>query len=175
MLDYSLDDSSGESLGDGLDSSALDLSGSSMFDDTSEPLQGSGLTLDDQYAPSVTDPLSDYQDASLTGISDPIQDSEGWDTGNSDTNGAGSAPSSHPYDVSSPDDVSGMFSAVGKFGASIGQLFMSGSASSAPRVGGPLMNVNPNRTISHSIASSHAFLMVGIVVVVGAAIVFGGK
>lgn len=177
--DY-IGDSSGESLGDGLDASALDLSGSgsSALDDLSgvgeDPLQGSTLSLDGLDAPSVTDPLTDLQSASLSGVSDPIASTE-WDTFSTDTNGAGSAGSTHPLDVSSPENVAGLFSAVSKFGANLGQLFLSAPASAAPRVAGRPSNLNPNKSFSSALTGGHAALLVGLVIVVGAAIAFGGQ
>src|SRR5258708_7437442 len=93
---YSLDDSSGEALGDGLDSSALDLSGADYsynFDDT---LQGSSLDLGGVGdTGGVTDYNSLEDQFNLSGVSDPMV-SDSLDSGLWDTNGAGSAVSSHP-------------------------------------------------------------------------------
>jgi hypothetical protein len=177
MFDFSLDDSGGESLGDGLDSSALDLSGSSAFDDyyESDPLQGSSLSLaGTSLDVGVTDPLDDYQDVQLSGVSDPMA-SDIWDTGDTDTNGSGSADSTHPFSLDSVDNVHSFFSSVTKFGTSIGSLFFPGAASARPVVAGRIANVNPNRSLSAGIAGNHAALLIGVVIVAGAVIAFGGK
>jgi hypothetical protein len=176
--DYSGFDGSGELMGDGLDSSALDLSGSSALDDLtydSDPLQGSSLSLNgDWFDSGVTDPLDDMQQASLSGVSDSIA-SDIWDTGDSDTNGSGSAQDTHALSFGSAADVNSFFGAVNKFGTGLGSLFFPGSASARPVVAGRMPNVNPNRRAITSIASGHAVLLVGLVVVVGGAIVLGGK
>lgn len=171
-----LDDSSGENIGDGLDSSALDLSGSSAFGDFSQDtLQGSALDLAgtgiDQ---GVTDPLSLDDQFSLSGVTDPIA-SETEDLFSGDNNGTGSAVSTHPATVTSASDASTLFSGMAKFGTSIGQLFFKGAAPTSPTLVARNPNVNPNRTSVAGITSGHAVLLVGVVVVIGVAIAMGGK
>jgi hypothetical protein len=176
LLDFNFDDSGGEALGDGLDLGADSLSGdfalSEGFDDT---LQGSSLDLGGVgVLGGVTEQNSLLDEFNLSGVSDPMV-SGFHDTGEWDTNGSGSAASTHPLASSSTSDVSMLLGGVAKFGASIGQLFMRGGASTAPVVAGAPANLNPNRSGIAGLASGHAVLIVGLVVVFGALIVLGGK
>jgi hypothetical protein len=174
-FNYSLDDSSGEALGDGLDSSAIDLSGADFsFDDT---LQGSPIDLGgDGETGSVFDGagLSLEDQFNLSGASDPMA-SDSLDSGEWDTNGAGSAASTHPLTASSSDGLNTILGGVAKFGASIGQLFARGGASTQPVYAGAPANLNPNRTLVRGVSSGNALLLVCVVVVIGAAVALGGK
>jgi hypothetical protein len=172
---YSLDDSSGEALGDGLDSGALDLSGADWtFDDT---LQGSSLDLGGVGdTGGVTDYNTLENEFNLSGVSDPIA-SDSLDSGEWDTNGAGSAASTHPLVSSSSasDNVSTFLGGISKFGASIGQLFARGGASAQPTYAGTPVNANPNKPLVNGVSSGNALLLVGLVVIVGAVVVLGGN
>lgn len=178
MLDITtLDDSSGEALGEGLDSSALDLSGSSAdlsFDDL---LQGSSVELGGDFnSASIFDGSQNSLDDqyNLAGVSEAAP-SESFDSLEWDTNGAGSATTVHPSTSTSPENVSTWFSGIAKFGASIGQMFASGGASARPVVAGAPLNTNPNRTGVTGITTSHAFLLIAVVVGIGAVVALGGK
>lgn len=175
---YSLDDSSGENIGDGLDGGALDLSGSETLDDFSQSTEiGSSLDLADaNVSEGATGAPSLLDQYSLSGVTDPMA-SDTLDTGVSDTNGAGSAASTHPATSSQTGafDSSTFFSGVGKFGASIGQLFAAGTASTGAVVSSGIPNANPNRVALGGITTSHAVLIVGVVIVAGILIARTGR
>lgn len=172
---YSLDDSSGESLGSGLDSSALDLSGADFSYNVDDTLQGSSLDLGGVGdTGGVTDYNSLEDQFNLSGVSDPIS-SDSFDSGAWDTNGAGSAASTHPLTISSPENVSTLFSGLAKFGTSIGQLFASSGATRQPVYAGAPPNLNPNRSLVTGVSSKNALLVVGVIVAVGLVVALGGK
>ncbi len=176
---YSLDDSSGESLGDGFDPGAVDLTGGDYFGDSfgDDTLQGSPIDLGgDGETGSIFDGASLSLDDQYS-LSGSTEAAPSWffDSGEWDSNGAGSAPTVHPASISSPGELSTIFSGLGKFGASIGQLFIRGSAPTAPMYAGAPANANPNRTLVHGLSSGNALLLVVLVVGVGAFVVMGGK
>src|SRR5260370_31368008 len=164
---YSLDDSSGEALGAGLDSSAVDLSGADYSYGVDDTLQGSSLDLGGVGdTGGVTDVNSLEDQFNLSGVSDPMQ-SDFLDSGLSDTNGAGSAASTHPLTFSSPDHVSTLFSGLSKFGFSIGQLFAAGSARQQPNYTGGVSDLYSNRSPLRGVSRKNALLGGGVNLVLG--------
>lgn len=179
MADYSIsleDDSSGESLGDGLDASALGLSSVLQSGDLSQETEiGSSLDLAGAGVPGgVTDPLSTDEQYNLSGVTDPIA-SEVFDTGDSESNGAGSAASTHPLTATSTFDASTLFSGAEKFGSSIAQFFFKGASQPGPVIAAPLPYANPNKPIVHGISTPMAVALILGVVVLGGLIASGGS
>jgi hypothetical protein len=184
----SLDDSSGEGIGDGFDASSLGLSGTDAFslDFAGEvPLQGSDVALDftagSVFAGGATDLPSNpnlYHDVNLSGVSDPAPDGSSLDTGIS-LNGAGSAPSSYSSQMTTSSDissVSNLFAGFSKFGASLGGLLTSQGSPARATVGMPIANGNPNRSVPPtSISGSHATLLVVIAIILVAVLYAGGE
>jgi hypothetical protein len=183
-LDFSsLDDSMGESLGSGFDSSALDLSGSDAFSLDflgEEPLQGSDLALGSTDGFVSTAGVSDlsslednfFHDSSLSGVSDPPVSSISefpWSL-----NGSGTAASSTKTISSDVSGISNLFAGLTKFGASIGSM-VSGGSSQRAAVGSPMPGVNPNKLSATSISGSHATLLIVVVLVLAGAVVMGGR
>lgn len=183
-MDFSsYDDSMGESFGTGLDSSALDLSGSdalSLDYQGEVPMQGGDLSLDwsdgSTYSGGVGDLAqgggSFWDDMSLSGVSDPAPS---WDASGFSWNGSGSADSSYHSGVDITRNISGisdMFSSVAKFGASIGSLL---NSPSQPATLGRSLNQNPNRSSATSISGSHATVLVVVVVLLIGAVALGGS
>lgn len=190
-MDTSLDDPSifgdggGESFGNGLDNSALDLSGSDAFslDFLGEtPLQGNDVALSfsdgTTYAGGITDlPQSSnydsfFHDTSLSGVSDP---SPHLSASGPSLNGSGSALSQYSSSIPISDTLgqSSLFSAINKFGTSFATLLHSPSAAASP--GFPPANGNPNYKTRSSISGSHAALLVGVALLLVAAIALGGS
>jgi hypothetical protein len=177
----SLDDSGGESLGDGLDFSALTSSGDSAFSldfAGEEPLQGSTVGLDisdgSTYGGAVTDlAQQDFGfDQSLSGISDPAPS---WSQDNGvSLNGSGTAASSYhaldDYSVDSGFDVTNLFASVGKYGSALGGIVSAqGFSPNRATVGAGYPNGNPNRLNPTSISGTHAALLcvlAGVLIVV---------
>lgn len=174
---FSFDDSGGEALGSGLDASALDVSGSESLDDNLQSTQlgssidlgGVGVTEAATGEPSLEDQFN------LSGVSDAIP-SEFLDSGIADNNGTGSAPSVHygEASVTHAAGLSGLFAGIGKFGSSIGQMFAPHAATTTPTLFSGQVNANPNRVSAPGIGASHALMVVGVVLLLGAVIV-GGK
>ncbi len=181
MLLIDLTDDYGEQIGEGLDSGAVNLSGTDSFaednlGEVGEPNSGSSIDmLGTSTGAGVTDigGMSSLDDFNLSGVSDPIA-SESLDSDNNDTNGTGSATSTHVLSSGSPEHVSSLFGGIAKFGTAIGQLFAKGSASTQPVIAGDPANANPNKVITLGITSGDAFMLLGVVIVIGAAIVLGG-
>lgn len=184
----SLDDSMGESLGSGFDSSALDLSGSDAMSLDflgEEPLQGSDLALGSTDGIVSTAGVSDlstldegatgidfFHDSSLSGVSDPPVSSISefpWSL-----NGSGTAASSTKSISSDISGMSNLFAGLTKFGASLGSM-LSGQSSQRAAVGSPLPGVNPNKLSATSISGSHATLLIVVVLVLAGAVVMGGR
>ncbi len=185
-VDWSSLDSSGESFGSGLDTSALDYSGSdgfgtNSFDDT---MQGSSVALD--FSGGVTDQsIADFGNSSttdpwaslnLSGVSDPPP--SWWESDPASENGSGTAASAfHPLDTTGHnyDQTSSVLNALGKFGSSIGQLFAQGTAPGASSHPQGYGNGNPNfRRPTQPVSKSHVSLLIAILFGLGVAVAFGG-
>jgi hypothetical protein len=184
-VDFSLeDDSMGESLGAGLDSSALGISGDQAFSLDflgEEPLQGSNIALDfsDGLASnarisdlgSLTDDLS--HDVSLSGVSDPAPH---WslDEGYS-LNGSGTAsPMYAPHNYEDVSALSTLYSSVQKFGTAAGSLLASHQATPVT-YGQAIPNVNPNKSSLTSISGAHLTVLLVAVVIVAGVVAFGSQ
>jgi hypothetical protein len=174
--DYQFDDSSGEALGTGMDSGAAYLSGDFALDEGFDDVATQGSTLDLGGAGGwggINDSPSLEDEFNLSGVSDPMSDGYS-DSGDWDTNGAGSASSTHPLTAQPASDVSALWGGVAKFGVSIGQMFMRGGASSQPVMVGADPNRNPYRSSIAGLAAGHTALILGAVLLFGAFVVLGG-
>lgn len=171
---YSLDDSSGESLGDGLDFGASSLTGDTALDDGFDDTDiGSSLDLAGAGVGSgVTDSPSLDDQFNLSGVSDAIP-SETLDSGSDDTNGSGSAADVHiaSSSAAAASSTSSVFSGIAKFGSSIGQL-LAGHGATGTVVAGAPANANPNRSIVSGLTAGNTLFIVGVVIVVAGVIAF---
>jgi len=182
----SLDDSGGESLGDGLDFSALTSSGDSAFTldfAGEEPLQGSPVDLNfdegTTFGGSITDiSQTDHSyDQSLSGISDPPPS---WTDDGPSLNGSGIASSSYhsldDYSQESGFDINNLFASVSKFGTALGGMVASnGYVPNRATVGAPYPNGNPNRLNVTSISGTHAAVLCVIAGVLILVLLSGGE
>ena len=184
MDDFSLDDNMGESLGEGLDSSAIGSSGvdAMSLDFLGEaPLQGSNVALDfsDGLASNASiselSGLDDFgHDFSLSGVSDPpphFSLEEG-----SSFNGAGSAGSQYGSVSRDISGTSNLFGSVAKFGTSLGSLLAGkGMMPNPAAIGSAVQGGNPNKGSFASISGSHVTLLVVVVVILAGAVLLGGQ
>lgn len=165
MLDTTLDEYTGDGIGDGLTDSSVAFSGDSLDEPDLGPT-GSTLQLDytGGYTSSgVSDPWGEFDDLNLSGASDPAPS---WDESlpYSD-NGAGYAASTHALTPSGTSELSSLFSAFTKFGASVGGLLTHQPAPAPYTIApGGSTAANPNIKRTTGITNTHALL---ILVVIG--------
>lgn len=158
MLDTTLDEYTGDGIGDGLSDSSTGFSGDSLED--LDPV-GSGLQLDysSGYADFGTyDSPDAFGDLSLSGESDPAPS---WDESLlSSDNGSGYAASTHVLAPSGTSELSSIFSAIGKFGASFGSM-LTHQPAPAPYTLAPggSTAANPNIKRTTGITNTHAIVL----------------